>query len=159
MPFFNLNERHYTAVQKAAILEALVSLETALNPMLGTLTPEEKSTYGSVNEKNKLIINKVQDFRKSQASLSSPDVDWDEFERDYESRSFIQGILMRLSTVTGSLESSKTLHDWDNLKAALTDYNYSKYKNSTATPGYEIKVAEIKQFFAGRPKGGNQTKE
>lgn len=159
MPFFNLNDRHYSASEKVNILNAMAILEAALNPMRATLTPEEKKTYGSVNEKNKLIINKVLDFRKSQARLSSPDVDWEEFERDYESRSFLEGILMRLKTAVGSLDSAKTLHDWDNLKAALIDYKYSKYKNSTESSGYEIKVNEIRQFFAGRPKGGEKTSE
>ena len=39
-------------------------LEAALNPMRATLTPEEKKTYGSVNEKNKLINQQSLRFSK-----------------------------------------------------------------------------------------------
>lgn len=155
MPFVNLNDKHYTEAEKTAVLSALETLENLLVPKLSSLTPEERITYGSVAEQNKLVINKVRDFRTSQQALSSPDVDWDEFEADFQSRSFLQSLLMRLDTMHLGLNSSRILHDWDNYQASLTDYDYTKYKNSTGALGYQSKALEIKQFFAGRPSGSS----
>ena len=151
MPFLNLNEKHYTPQEKIAIADALNVLEAILKPKLVMLTPEERSTYGSVNEQNKLVINKVKDLRDMQPDLSSPDVDWEAFENDYNSRTFIQGIMMRVDNLQLGLQSSKIMHDWDNYQASLTDYDYTKYKQSTGANGYQAKALEIKQFFKGGP--------
>lgn len=153
MPFVNLNDKHYTPQEKTAIIDALNALETLLKPKLSMLTPEERSMYGSVNEHNKLLINKVRDLRTSQPELSSPDVDWEAFENDHTSRTFIQGIMMRVDNLQLGLQSSKILHDWDNYQASLTDYDYTKYKESTGANGYQAKALEIKQFFKGGPTG------
>ncbi len=153
MPFVNLNDKHFTETEKTAIESAVQTLENLLKPKLATLTPEERSTYGSVAEQNKLVINKVRDYRMSQQTLSSPDVDWDEFEADFQSRAFLQNLLMRLDTMHLGLNSSKILHDWDNYQAALTDYDYTKYKNSTGALGYQAKSLEIKQFFVSKSQG------
>lgn len=159
MPFLNLNDKHYTPEEKIAALEAINRLEGILNPKLSTLTPEERTTYGSVNEQNKLIINKVKDLRSLQPDLSSPDVDWVEFDNDYESRSFIQGIMIRFDNLRVGLISSKVLHDWDNFQDSLTDYDYTKYKESRNVLGYQAKALELRQFFKGGPSGSTPASE
>ncbi len=151
MPFVNLNAKHYTPEEKTAVLDALAALEAVLNPKLSILTPEERTAYGSVNEQNKLVINKIKDFYETQNGLASPDVDWEEFQRDFASRSFLQGVLMKMDSLQKGLNSSKILHDWDNYQASLTDYEYTKYKQSTGVTGFEAKAAELKQFFKGGP--------
>ena len=45
------------------------------------------------------------------------------------------------------LSDFKIVHDYDNYQDALTDYDFSKYKSSTKTPGYTKKVDELRQFF------------
>ena len=45
------------------------------------------------------------------------------------------------------MTNAKILHDWDNYQAALTDYDYAKYKVTTNATGYQTKVSEIGQFF------------
>ena len=51
------------------------------------------------------------------------------------------------------LNNAKILHDWDNYQASSTGYDYAKYKATTNATGYQTKVAELSQFFAGRPTG------
>lgn len=147
MPFENLNNVHYTAEEKTAATKAIDDLEAALTPKFRNLTPEERKKYGSINEQNKLIVNKALDYRNTQPGLSSPDVDWEEFKNDYQSREFIQGIMVRLQSVLDGLDNNKILHDFDNYQAALTDYGYSQYKAGTKTAGFETKVKEMSQFF------------
>lgn len=153
MPFTNFDSRHFSATEKTAVNTAVTSIETALVNKLANLTPDERQQYGSVNEQNKLIINKVKDFRDTQPALSSPDIDWTEFANDFDTRSFLQTTIQRLQSLIDGLGNAKILHDWDNYQASLTDYDYSKYKSSTNATGYETKVNELSQFFAGRPTG------
>lgn len=147
MPFTNFDSRHFDAAEKNAVTTALSQLEAALAGKLANLNADERIQYGSVNEQNKLIINKVKDFREVQPELSSPDVDWEEFARDYDTRNFIQTTMHRLEALSQGLSNAKILHDWDNYQASLTDYDYSKYKNSTQATGYQTKVNELRQFF------------
>lgn len=157
MPFTNFDSRHFSAAEKTTINTAVTSLETALTPKLANLSPEERQQYGSVNEHNKLIINKVKDFRDSQPALSSPDVDWTEFVNDFDTRSFLQTNIQRLQSLIDGLNNAKVLHDWDNYQAALTDYDFAKYKSATQAVGYATKVDELAQFFAGGNGAARQT--
>jgi protein tyrosine/serine phosphatase len=156
MPFTNLDNRHFNAAEKLAVKTALTALESAVTTKLANLTAEERQKYGSVNEQNKLVINKVKDYHDAQPALSSPDIDWVEFNNDYDSRAFIQTTLQQLQGLLIGLENAKILHDYDNFTAALTDYDYAKYKASTQANGFQPKVDELAQFFAGRPSGSSE---
>lgn len=147
MPFLNQESCHFTTEEATAIQNALTTLQTALTPKLANLTPEERQQFGSVNEQNKLIINKVKDYRDNQPNLSSPDIDWAEYIEDYNSRSFLQTSIEQLAELMRGMENAKILHDWDNYQAALIDYKYTQYKNNSGATGYVTKETELKQFF------------
>lgn len=147
MPFLNFENRHFTENEKTDIATAISTLEQLLTPKLANLTPEERQQYGSVNEQNKLIINKVKDYRDSQPNLSSGDIDWVEFDADHDSRSFLQTNTERISEIVRGMENAKILHDWDNYQASLIDYSYTQYKNGSGSTGYSTKEQELKQFF------------
>ena len=153
MPINNLNNAHLTEAQMNDIKTALTTLENALAPLTVTLTPEERKNYGSVNEQNKLLINKVWDYRQNSPHLSQPDLDWVEFEKDMTSRQFIENITHRVAAIDERLKNSKILHDYDNYQAALDDYAYTNYKAGSNAPGYETKMNELKQFF---PRSGKR---
>ena len=147
MPFDNLNNQHYTVAEKTAATDAMTALETALAEKFRNLSPDERKRYGSINEQNKLIVNKALDYRNNQPALSSADVDWAEFQNDFDSRAFIQATIGRLQNIIDGLNNNKILHDFDNYQAALTDYGYSQYKAGTKAAGFETKVADMAQFF------------
>lgn len=153
MPINNLNNAHLTEAQMNEIKTALSTLETALSALNVTLTPEERRTYGSVNEQNKLLINKVWDYRQNSPHLSQPDLDWAEFENDLKSRQFIENIGHRIAALDERLKNSKILHDYDNYQSALDDYAYTSYKAGSNAAGYETKMNELKQFF---PRSGKR---
>ena len=153
MPINNLNNAHLTEAQMNDIKTALSTLETALSALNVTLTPEERRTYGSVNEQNKLLINKVWDYRQNSPNLSQPDLDWAEFENDLKSRQFIENITHRVAAIVERLKNSKILHDYDSYQAALDDYAYTSYKAGSNAAGYETKMNELKQFF---PRSGKR---
>ena len=157
MSFTNFDSRHFSAAEKTAVNTVLVSIELAFSEKLANLSPSERQQYGSVNEQNKLIINKVKTFNDTQPALSSPDVDWAEFNSDFDTREFLQTAVIRLQSLIDGLGNAKILHDYDNYQASLTDYDFAKYKAATSAVGFQTKVAEMAQFFSGRPSGSTDT--
>ena len=153
MSFNNLDNRHFSATEKTAINTVLANLELAFADKLANLSAAERQQYGSVNEQNKLIINKAKSFHDAQPTLSSPDIDWAEFNNDFDSREYLQSAIQRLQSLIDGLGNAKILHDYDNYQASLTDYDFTKYKASTNAVGFQTKVAELSQFFSGRPSG------
>ena len=149
MSFTNFDSRHFSAAEKTAVNTALASIELAVSTKLANLSPSERQQYGSVNEQNKLIINKVKTFNDTQPALSSPDVDWAEFNSDFDTREFLQTAVIRLQSLIDGLGNAKILHDYDNYQASLTDYDFAKYKASTSAVGFQTKVSELAQFFTG----------
>lgn len=111
------------------------------------LTADDRRKYGSINEQNKLLVNKVRDYRASNPNLSVSDVDWEEFEKDFASRSAFDGLINRLDALGTKLKGAKILHDYDNYQSALADYAYTGYRAGTGAEGFENKYSELKQFF------------
>lgn len=159
MPFTNFDSRHFSATEKAAVNTAITAVETALQNKHAVLSPEERLQFGSVNEQNKLIINKVKEYRDLQPALGCPDIDWVEFMNDHDTRVFLQGNIQRLQNLIDGMTNAKILHDWDNYQAALIDYDYAKFKFNANVPNYQNKVEELSQFFAGRTPNKQKTSE
>ena len=149
MSFNNLDNRHFSATEKTAINTVLANLELALADKLANLSAVERQQFGSVNEQNKLIINKVKSFHDAQPTLSSPDIDWAEFNSDFDTREYLQAAIQRLQSLIDGLGNAKILHDYDNYQDSLTDYDFAKYKASTSAVGFQTKVSELAQFFTG----------
>lgn len=147
MPFYDLVQQHFQPTEVQAIDAALEALEKALADRKQNLTPEERQRYGSINETNKLFVNKVYDYCKAQPDSCSPDVDWTEFEADYKDRNILETRITRLRSLIEVLENVKILHDFDNFQNALIDYSFTQYKKDTAAGGYVTKYNELRQFF------------
>lgn len=148
MALTNLNNNHLAAANVTAAKTALTQLETALATINANLTAEDRQKYGSINEQNKLFVNKVYDFNLNQSNLSTAQVTWAEFNNDYSSRLNMENLISRLESLTTKLKNAKTLHDYDNFQAALVDYAYTNFMAGTGAAGYENKQNELKQFFS-----------
>ncbi len=157
MPIQNLGFKHLTAVQKTAIDNALNTIETTILAVTENLSDPERKLFGSVNEQNKLLVNKGNDYHVNQPSLQSPDVDWTEFDADFADRQFADTRLNRIESITKLFSDFKIVHDYDNYQDVLTDYKYSQYKAESNTPGFVTKVADLKQFFPRSGTGGSDT--
>ena len=151
MPFYDVVQQHFNSDDLKAIDQSLDALERALENKTQNLTPDERKRYGSINEVNKLFVNKVYDFSKAQPSTASPDVDWAEFAADYEDRSILETRLARLRSLMETMENAKILHDFDNFQNALVDYSFTQYKKDTDAGGYVTKYQALRQFF---PRAG-----
>jgi len=148
MAITNLNNTHLTAAQVTAATTALSGLETALVVVNVNLSAEDRQRYGSINEQNKLLVNKTMDYHNNQPALQTPHVNWAEFANDYTSRNNMESMISRLESLISRLKNAKVLHDYDNYQAALADYAYTNFMAGTETPGYETKMNDLKQFFS-----------
>ena len=143
----NIIESQLSEADRTKINELITNLEAAFAGKTGTLDDEERRRYGSINEQNKLVVNKAREYRQNQPALSAPGVDWTEFEADYQARMALENWINRLYAIIYDLEGTKIMHDYDNYQDALKDYGYSQFQNDTGEPGYSAKVEEFKQFF------------
>ena len=150
MAINNLNNVHLTAAQQDAINDAITALELALEMLTVALTPAERKSYGSVNEQNKLLVNKVSDFRNNSPQLSDPEIDWTEFGLDYSSRLFLENAWNRIQALQERMRDAKILHDYDNYQMSLHDYGYTTSRAGSGAAGFENKMNELKQFFVSR---------
>ena len=144
----NIIKSKLTEEKKARILALLTELENELADCVVVLTEEERTRFGSIKEQNKLLVNKTREYRLNHPALSSPDIDWDEFESDYQSRIFYERCLSKMKSLIYELSSNKILHDYDNRQDSLKDYSYTKYKNRAGEAEYNEKMMQMKQFFA-----------
>ena len=143
----NLNAPHISDTEQQAILAVFDQLSTLLTPKFCQLSAEERQRYGSVNEQNKLFINKIFEFKQSQPNLSAPEIDWTKFEADHSDRVFLGQIVMVLQSMLYDVQSTKMAHDNDNYNAARMDYAYSEYRAKNDILGSLQKYNELKQFF------------
>lgn len=147
----NIIESKFTDADYAAVSAALGDLETRLSGKTESLDTDERRRYGSINEQNKLIVNKANEYRQTQPEKGSPNVDWDKFESDYKARTHIESWINRLTAIIHDLESTKIMHDYDNYQDALQDYKFAQFQADSGAEGYAAKVTEFKQFFAKSP--------
>ncbi|MCG8410498.1 MAG: hypothetical protein MI739_04340 [Bacteroidales bacterium] len=143
----NFIKAHISDKQEEEIKTAINNLETSLTGTIINLSGPERRRYGSINEQNKLFVNKVFDYSQNQSLLRSPDVDWAEFNNDYNSRNILESCISQIKNLLDGLENAKILHDYDCYQAALDDYAYTNYKAGTSAVGYENKQTDLKQFF------------
>jgi hypothetical protein len=59
MGLTNLNSVHLSSAKITAAQDAITALETALAEINFNLSAEDRKRYGSINEQNKLFVNKV----------------------------------------------------------------------------------------------------
>jgi uncharacterized FlgJ-related protein len=110
MAISNLNNTHLTAAQITTATTSLTALETALAVLNVNLSAEDRQRYGSINEQNKLFVNKTMDFHNNQPALQTPHVDWTEFANDFTSRNNLEAMIARLESLITRLKNAKVLH-------------------------------------------------
>lgn len=157
MSLSNLNNVHLTDAQVKEATDLVANLEKVFEVLKVQLTPADRMKYGSINEQNKLLVNKVYDYANNSPALRCPELDWEEFFRDYKSRATLEALIEHLSALVLKLQNAKTLHDYDNFQEALADYAYTNYRAGFGDAEFEKKSKELKQFFNRTRKNAEAT--
>lgn len=157
MPFDNIAKKHFTDAEKLQLNEAINTITAIITANSYNLNAKERSQYGKIGDQKRLLINKVRDIKNSTPDICSPDVDWAEFEADYQTRAYAGNKISELKSVLEMLTSIRILHDHDNFNAALQDYQYATYKTKFGNQhGYSTKIDSLRVFF---PKTGKRKKK
>lgn len=160
MAVIDLNNQHFSLADRTAINDSLAVIEAIVATYSRNLTRAQRQKYGSINEKNKLLVNKVNDYHSNQPALDCPDTDWTEFENDGIDRKFIEGVNLRFNGLTYTMESIKITHDYDNYQVALLENKYTTYKLSTPNGSdWQTKHEELQQFFPNTGGSNNDGEE
>ena len=159
MPLNNLIDKRLSQSKRDQLNDLLTQMYDILEGELVYLNEEERQRYGSINEDNKLIVNKVADYYTTSPNLSSPQVDWVEYMAEMEERKFLGKFLFRIKGLVYDIESTKMLHDYDCFQDALTDYDYIKYLAKRGITAAIAKFQDLSQFFAklGRRNGSSSS--
>ncbi len=148
MALTDFESRHYTDPEKATVLASLATIQATLGGKSRNLTPDESSQYGSIDEKNKGIVNKALDYHNTVPALDCPDVNWVEYVDDGKDRSFLDQIMSLALGLHDLAKDGKIARDYDNFGNARTDYDYAKFKANTGGGSlWEQKVADYAVFF------------
>jgi len=125
----------------------LDALLTSANTNAPGLTPEQRSTFGSINETNKLLVNKSKLIVRENPKYIPNFVDIEEFDRDFIAREQIENMLRKLEQLRQKLNDTKILLDNDNYQDSMAFYRSVRYfaneHDQEAMPLYN----ELKQFF------------
>jgi hypothetical protein len=157
MPLENLGKMHFTAAEKQQLDAATQTILEIITHKTYNLSAKERMKYGKVGEQKKLLLNAVREMHNSQPNLASPDVKWEEFEADYNTRRYAELKSLELQSAVQMLLNIKILHDRDNLIDALRDYRYASYRARFGDdPGFAAKASKLKDFF---PKTGKKKKK
>lgn len=147
MPLKDLITNALTPADFAAINAALATIESKLLNKMVNLTPEKRQQYGSINEQNKLFVNKVYDYLINQPAFNSPQVNLAEFAADLAARTSFGSILNRVASINEQMSDTKILHDNDNYQQALTQYAYISYLSKENVAGTTVIKEDLGQFF------------
>ncbi len=152
MALDNLLSVSFTSEELTKITGAIEQLNTVLSGKVVNLTPEERRQYGSIADRNKLLVDKAKFYMEKAPQTVPQTIDKAEFDRDYAARGQVEAPLRELSMVTEKLRDTKTLLDFDNLQAALNYYRYVRYLASQNEPGTTTIYQDLKQHYPGGGK-------
>lgn len=123
------------------------------------LSSEDRTNYGSINETNKLLVNKSKSYMEQNPELIPSFVNMDEFNSDFIARKNLEEMIQKLDLIKRKLSDTKILLDHDNYQDTMTFYRAVRYyaaeQEQGAIPIYE----ELKQFFPHGKKKEENTVE
>jgi hypothetical protein len=157
MPLKDLIQNQLSLADVDSINKAIDTIQSITTGKMVNLTPDERQKYGSINEQNKLLVNKVNNVHNSHPHFDSVKVDWAEFTADFAIRSTLEKLISRLQTLTEQLDDTKILHDNDNYQQALSQYSYISFLADQNEPGITTVKEDIAQFFNRTGAGGANT--
>jgi hypothetical protein len=125
-------------------LDALLEFASKNSPELSS---EDRVSYGSVNETNKLLVNKSKSYMEQNPDLVPSFVNMEEFNNDFKARTDLEEMIQKLDLIKRKLSDTKILLDYDNYQDTLAFYRAVRYfageQQQGAIPIYE----DLKQFF------------
>lgn len=116
------------------------------------LTPEERRQYGSIADRNKILVDKAKFYMETAPQTVPQTIDKAEFDRDYVAREALDTPLKELKVAVEKLEDLKILLDFDNFQSSLSYYRFIKYLSKQNEPGTTAIYQDMSQHYHGGRK-------
>lgn len=123
------------------------NIATVLEGKAINLTPEQRSQYGSINEENKLLVNKVNDTESNFPQFHPPFLDKTEFDSDYAARQQIESRAEQMESLAEMMTDTKILLDFDNYNYAVSYYRYIKMLSQQEVPGSTSVYENLREVY------------
>lgn len=150
MAIDNLISISLTDDEVASINTAIESINTVLKGKVINLTPDERRQYGSIADRNKILVDKCKAYMEQAPETIPSVINKAEFDKDYLARQQMELPLRQLLRVIEKLQDTKTLLDHDNYGAATAYYRYIKYLSVQNEPGTTTIYTDLKQHYKHR---------
>ena len=160
MPQLNVQVNLMPKSVSETIIVKLNELRDLILPYAKNLTGEERQQYGSIDERNKLMVEKVNDFHVRMPDLNSEDVDWKMYTERLRVRTAGEEIVMLCESIIEGITDTGKVIDYALMEDARVDYDWTRYKakRTGAGGGYTKKYEELKQLMPN-PTGTNGKEE
>lgn len=142
----------YTPEDLEACNTGVTAVETFANKHVPNLSGEDRQNLGSINETNKLFVNKTKTLMEQNPSMVPVFINQEEYHRDLTARQEIEELLLKLDTIKRNLSDTKILLDNDNYHDALAFYRSVRYLANEHQSGAIAVYEELKQYFPTKKK-------
>jgi len=142
----------YTTEELEACNTGIVTVETFAGKHVPNLSADDRQNLGSINETNKLFVNKTKTLMKQNPSMVPVFINQDEYNRDLVAREEIEKLILKLDTIKRNLSDTKILLDHDNYHDALAFYRSVRYLANEHQIGAIAVYEELKQYFPSKKK-------
>ncbi len=165
MAIDNLISVTLTDEEVQTINEAIASINNVLKDKVVNLTPDERRQYGSIADRNKILVDKCKDYMEQNPETVPTVLDKAEFDHDYKARQQMEQPFRNLARIMEKLQDTKTLLDHDNYHAAVAYYRYIKFLSMQNEPGTTTIYKDLQQHYkhsaivAGTPPDTTETAE
>lgn len=142
----------YTPEELEACNTGVSAVEAFAGKHVPNLSAEDRQHFGSINEINKLFVNKSKTLMEQNPSMIPPFIDQSEFQKDLIAREEIEKLILKLDTIKRNLSDTKILLDNDNYHDALAFYRSVRYLANEQQSGAIAVYEELKQYFPSKKK-------
>ncbi len=149
MALENMITVYFTEEEINEFNEALNRMTEIIRGKTINLSPEERRQYGSIADKNKILVDKCKDYMEQAPQTIPHVVNKESFDRDYKARRDLELPLRRMAGIMEELRDTKILLDHDNYQASLAYYQFVKYLSSQNEPGIDSIYADLKKHYKG----------
>lgn len=148
----------FTAEEKENAKQALITLLKIITPKAPSLSNDDRRTYGSVAEQNKLKINKAKTYMGQFPELVPAFIDREEFERDFQARNDAEELIILAEDILRRLTDMKIMLDYDNYQDVLAFYRSVRYSANEKVSNAVTVYNDLKQFFPRTGSGKTEAK-
>lgn len=139
----------FTDEEVKKINSAVAQINEVLTGKAVNLSPDERRQFGSIADRNKILVDKVKRYMDEYPETLPRTLDKAEFDADYKARTQLEAPLSALARIMEKMQDTKILLDHDNYNAAVSYYRYIKYLASENEPGTTTIFQDLRKQYQG----------